>query len=182
MTPDDHKLFDDPEPKNGWLIKALVAGGLTLAVGAAGATVALPALSESVEAAVEMAAEDAVEAESVAAAPEPQSKKKKKKGKATVDLIDLEPMVVSILPGQAMRGAAPRLRMRVSLELDSGLYSDGTRQRVRHAFISAIQEVDTDTLNAPGGIDALRMTLRDAAAGALGEGVRDVFITEFILL
>ncbi|MEM1381549.1 MAG: flagellar basal body-associated FliL family protein [Pseudomonadota bacterium] len=191
MGPDDHGLFDPPQSKKFPLVKVAIAGVLAAAVGGAGVTLALPMLTDGGDASAASAemmddtsAEEYVAEEAYEAPAKKGKLKKAKKGKGDKksDLIDLEPMVVSLLAGTPQGRSVPRLRMQVSIEMAPDVYGDGTRQRVRHAFISALQSVEAETLRKPGGIDALRDVLRDAAVDALGPEVRDVFITELIVL
>lgn len=141
-------------------MRILMITGAMLAAGASGATLVLPALgSGSASNGMEQAA-----------------------ARENRDIIDLEPLVVSIATAPRSVGAIPRLRLSISVELESGVYGDGTRQRLRHAFIAGIQRLDVAMLRGSDGLAVLRQTLRDAAGEALGGEVHDVFITEFILL
>lgn len=192
MGPDDHGLFDPPQSKKLPLMKVVIASVLAAAVGGAGVTLALPMLTDGDDASAASAElvddttstedRDADEAYEAPAKKGKPKKGKKGKGDKKSDLIDLEPMVVSLLAGSPQGRSVPRLRMQVSIEMAPDVYGDGTRQRVRHAFISALQSVEAETLRKPGGIDELRDVLRNAAVDALGPEVRDVFITELIVL
>lgn len=171
------------EASKGGMLRMLIVGAVFLGVGAGGATFLLPSLSAKP---TEVAATDDATPKDEAGKPKPEKKKKAKKAKGKAKgsstILDLNPMVVSLYREDMKASAVPRLRLSVSVDTGDGGIGDGTRQRLRHAFIGALQALDAKALRGPEGLEHLTQALRKAANEALDIEVADVFITEFIIL
>ena len=166
------------------MLRTLIVGAVFLGVGAGGATLLLPSLSAKPS---EAAAPDEPGAEKTDEKEKSDKKKPKKskgkgKGKGASTILDLNPMVVSLYREGMKPSAVPRMRLSVSVDTGAAGIGDGTRQRLRHAFIGAVQSLDATSLRGPEGLDRLTQALRQAANDALGVEVAEVYITEFIVL
>jgi len=187
----DAKEETPTEAPNGSMVRTLIVGAVFLGIGAGGATILLPSLSAKPADVVEAEAPTDESKDEKADSSKPKKEKKSKskskaknkgKGKGSSTILDLNPMVVSLYSDATKPNAVPRMRLSVSVDTGDAGIGDGTRQKLRHAFIGAVQTFDASALRGPEGLDKLTEALRGAATEALGVEVSDVYITEFIVL
>ncbi|MEM0928082.1 MAG: flagellar basal body-associated FliL family protein [Pseudomonadota bacterium] len=118
---------------------------------------------------------------------EEAAKTKGKKGKKgdedeATTIVALEPIIISLPAPNQIRRKLPRLNVVIALEVTDAEYTEEQRPQLRNDLISTIRLIDAQTLNSPGGLDALRTTVEESAGEVLGTSLKQVLITEFILL
>ncbi|MEO1656119.1 MAG: flagellar basal body-associated FliL family protein [Pseudomonadota bacterium] len=169
------------------LILAGVGAAVVLGGGAAGwFTGVIPGLlgmgpEEEIVAEAEMADGE----EPAKAKAKPKGKKKKgKKGEDenTTTIVALEPIIISLPAPNQIRRKLPRLNVAIALEVTDAEYTEEKRPQLRNDLISTIRLIDAQTLNSPEGLDTLRSTIEESAGEVLGASLKQVLITEFILL
>lgn len=119
---------------------------------------------------------------------DPEAKSaKKKKGKdgdppATV-LLELEPIVVSLMDVEGER-RAPRLRIAIAVEgLESHLAAgEVVTIKLRDGFTAALREMPPAEIGQANGLDRVRAHLLEEAGAVLGSGaVSQILITDFLM-
>ncbi|MEM7740071.1 MAG: flagellar basal body-associated FliL family protein [Pseudomonadota bacterium] len=169
-------------------------GGLKLIIAGVGAAVIIGGgaagwFTGIIPGALGMTADEEIVAEGEAADGDASSDSKKRGGRGkkgdeeeATSIVKLEPIIISLPSPTTIRRKLPRLNVVVALEVTDAELTEEMRPQLRNDLISTIRLIDAQTLNSPGGLATLRSTIEESAGAVLGSSLKQVLITEFILL
>ncbi|MEO1043647.1 MAG: flagellar basal body-associated FliL family protein [Pseudomonadota bacterium] len=187
MADDDAEQPEGDESGSG-------GGGLKLIIAGVGAAVLLGGgaagwFTGIIPNALGMGPDEEIVAEGEAADGETSTDGRKRGGRGkkgqeedTTSIVKLEPIIISLPSPTTIRRKLPRLNVVVALEVTDAELTEEMRPQLRNDLISTIRLIDAQTLNSPGGLATLRSTIEESAGAVLGSSLKQVLITEFILL